>query len=80
MSWMRRHGSWVVAGLLACGLGSVAIARLELSRLRDAFDTDMRIAHPHGAAPPVTATFTMQAVDADEDGKIANNSREVVIR
>jgi signal transduction histidine kinase len=45
MSWMRRHGVWIVAGLLACGLGSVAIARLELSRLRDAFDTDMRIAH-----------------------------------
>jgi signal transduction histidine kinase len=45
MSWMRRHGGWIVAGLLACGLGSVAIARLELARLRDAFDTDMRIAH-----------------------------------
>ncbi len=34
-----------MAGVLACGLGSVAIARFELSRLRDAFDTDMRIAH-----------------------------------
>ena len=45
MLWLRRHGSWIVAGLLACLLGSVAIARFELSRLRDAFDTDMRIAH-----------------------------------
>jgi len=45
MSWMHRHGSWIAAGLLACILGSVAIARLELSLLRDAFDTDMRIAH-----------------------------------
>jgi signal transduction histidine kinase len=34
-----------VAGVLACGLGSAAIARFELARLRDAFDTDMRIAH-----------------------------------
>ncbi len=45
MDWLRRHGSWIAAGLLACGLGSVAIARFELARLRDAFDTDMRIAH-----------------------------------
>ena len=44
------------------------------------FYVDMRIAHPHGAAPPVTASFTLQAVDADEDGRIANNSREVLIR
>ena len=43
------------------------------------FYVDLRVAHPHGAAPPVTASFTLQAVDADEDGKIANNSREVVI-
>ena len=42
---LRRHGGWIAAGLLSCGLGSLAIARLELSRLRDAFDTDMRIAH-----------------------------------
>ncbi len=45
MDWLRRHRSWIAAGLLACGLGSMAIARFELSRLRDAFDTDMRIAH-----------------------------------
>jgi signal transduction histidine kinase len=45
MSWNRRHGSWIAAGLLACALGSTAIARVELARLHDAFDTDMRIAH-----------------------------------
>jgi len=42
---LRRHGGWIAAGLLSCALGSVAIARLELPRLRDAFDTDMRTAH-----------------------------------
>ena len=45
MFLLRRHAGWIAAGLLVCGLGSAAIARLELSRLRDAFDTDMRIAH-----------------------------------
>jgi signal transduction histidine kinase len=45
MSWVLRHGSWIAAGVLACALGSAGIARLELNRLRDAFDTDMRIAH-----------------------------------
>lgn len=45
MLWLRRHGSWIAAALLACGLGSAVLARLELIRLRDAFETDMRIAH-----------------------------------
>ena len=42
---MRRHRLWIAAGLLLSVLGALALARLELSRLREAFETDARIAH-----------------------------------
>ncbi|MEO7547233.1 MAG: ATP-binding protein [Ramlibacter sp.] len=45
MLWLRRHGSWIAVWLLATAAGGVLLARLELARLQDAFDTDMRIAH-----------------------------------
>ncbi|RYF41122.1 MAG: two-component sensor histidine kinase, partial [Comamonadaceae bacterium] len=45
MSWMRRHGAWIAVWLVATAVGGVALARLELARLQDAFDTDMRIVH-----------------------------------
>jgi signal transduction histidine kinase len=45
MLGLRRHARWIAAGLLACVLGSVVLTRLELLRLREQFDTDMRIAH-----------------------------------
>ncbi|MES2999181.1 MAG: ATP-binding protein [Pseudomonadota bacterium] len=40
-----RHASWIVAWLVLSVLGGVMLARLELSRLREAFETDARIAH-----------------------------------
>ncbi len=41
----RRHGLWIAVWCVVTALGSVALARLELARLRDAFETDARIAH-----------------------------------
>jgi signal transduction histidine kinase len=40
-----RHAPWWLLGALLAALGSVAIARAELDRLRDAFETDARIVH-----------------------------------
>lgn len=40
-----RHGAWIVPALLLAAAGCVAIARAELGRQRDAFETDARIAH-----------------------------------
>jgi signal transduction histidine kinase len=45
MLWLRRHGVWIAAWLLVSALGAVLLARLELARIGDAFETDMRIAH-----------------------------------
>ncbi|RYF43929.1 MAG: two-component sensor histidine kinase [Comamonadaceae bacterium] len=45
MSWVRRHGIWIAVWLLATAVGGVVLGRLELARLQDAFDTDMRIVH-----------------------------------
>lgn len=40
-----RHGAWIALGLLLAAAGCVAIARAELARRQDAFETDARIAH-----------------------------------
>jgi signal transduction histidine kinase len=40
-----RHGAWIVAGLLLAGLGGVVLARAELERVREGFETEARIAH-----------------------------------
>jgi len=45
MQWMRRHALWIAAWCLAAVLGAVALAQAELTRQRDAFETDARIAH-----------------------------------
>ena len=42
---VRHPGAWLVAWGLLVALGSVVLARQELVRLREAFDTDARIAH-----------------------------------
>lgn len=42
---LRRHAVWVLAWVLLTAAGSFALARMELLRLRDAFETDARIAH-----------------------------------
>ncbi len=42
---LARHGPWIALGLLLAALGSVAIARAELDRQREAFETDARIVH-----------------------------------
>ncbi|MET0311730.1 MAG: ATP-binding protein [Burkholderiaceae bacterium] len=42
---LRAGGGWLVIGGLVAALGCVFIARMELSRLREAFETDARIAH-----------------------------------
>jgi signal transduction histidine kinase len=42
---LRRHAAWVLAWLLLTAGGGFVLARIELSRLRDAFETDARIAH-----------------------------------
>lgn len=41
----RRHASWIVAWCLITTLGCIALARGELARLREAFETDARIVH-----------------------------------
>lgn len=41
----RRWGVWILAWCLLTALGSLALGRLALERLRDAFETDARIAH-----------------------------------
>lgn len=43
--WARRYRLWIAAGLVASLLGAVVLARLQLAQLRDAFETDARIAH-----------------------------------
>lgn len=45
MHRFKRHAAWLAAWLLASMLGGVVLARLELDRLREAFETDARIAH-----------------------------------
>jgi signal transduction histidine kinase len=42
---LARHASWIVAWLVLSVLGGVVLARLEIARLREAFETDARIAH-----------------------------------
>ncbi len=42
---LRRHAPWALAWCVVSLLGALLMARLELSKLRDAFDTDARIAH-----------------------------------
>lgn len=42
---LRRRWLWVLAWAVLTLLGGVLLARLELTRLREAFDTDARIAH-----------------------------------
>jgi signal transduction histidine kinase len=44
-SRFKRHAPWVLAWCVASLVGALLIARMELSRLRDAFETDARIAH-----------------------------------
>ncbi len=41
----RRHALWVLAWCVLTALGCTALARLELTRLREAFETDARIVH-----------------------------------
>ncbi|HSV55088.1 MAG TPA: ATP-binding protein [Burkholderiaceae bacterium] len=41
----QRHAWWIVAWAAITALGCLALARLELGRLREAFETDARIAH-----------------------------------
>jgi signal transduction histidine kinase len=43
--WARRYRLWIAAGLVASALGAAGLARLQLAQLRDAFETDARIAH-----------------------------------
>jgi signal transduction histidine kinase len=40
-----RHGPWILAWLALAAVGGVILARAELGRLREAFETDARIAH-----------------------------------
>lgn len=42
---LRALGGWWLAWLGLCAAGAVWIARAELARLHNAFDTDARIAH-----------------------------------
>lgn len=42
---LRRHARWILAWAVVTALGCLVLGRLELSRLRDAFETDARIAH-----------------------------------
>lgn len=42
---LRRHGGWLVAWTVLTALGGLVLARVELNRLREAFETDARIAH-----------------------------------
>ena len=45
LSKFKRHAPWALAWCVAALIGAVLMARGELSRLREAFDTDARIAH-----------------------------------
>jgi signal transduction histidine kinase len=45
MQSLRRHAVWIALWLAASLLGAILLARTELTRLREAFETDMRIAH-----------------------------------
>jgi signal transduction histidine kinase len=45
LDWARRYRLWIAAGLVASALGAVGLARLHLAQLREAFETDARIAH-----------------------------------
>ncbi|BDT69203.1 adaptive-response sensory-kinase SasA [Comamonadaceae bacterium OS-1] len=42
---LRHQGAWLVAWAVLAALGGVALARQELARQREAFETDARIAH-----------------------------------
>ncbi len=42
---VRRRSLWLLSGVALTALGGTALARLELGQLRDAFETDARIAH-----------------------------------
>jgi signal transduction histidine kinase len=42
---LLRRGAWVLLGVAVVVLGCAAIARAELGRLREAFETDARIVH-----------------------------------
>ena len=42
---VQHRGLWLLAWCLLSALGSLALARLELTQLREAFETDARIAH-----------------------------------
>ncbi|MFD0669503.1 sensor histidine kinase [Ramlibacter sp. MAHUQ-53] len=44
-TWIRRHAPWLGLWALLAVAGAAALARLELSHLYAAFDTDARIAH-----------------------------------
>ena len=45
LSKFKRHAPWALAWCVVSLVGAVLLARGELSRLRDAFETDARIAH-----------------------------------
>ena len=45
LSKFKRHAPWALAWCVVSLAGAVLLARGELARLRDAFDTDARIAH-----------------------------------
>jgi signal transduction histidine kinase len=42
---LGRYRAWILAWLVVATLGSTLLARRELAKLRDTFDTDARIAH-----------------------------------
>ena len=42
---IRRHASWMLAWCIVTALGCVALARMELTQQREAFETDARIVH-----------------------------------
>ena len=43
--WLRTRGGWWLAWLALSAIGAVWLARAEIERLHQAFDTDARIAH-----------------------------------
>jgi signal transduction histidine kinase len=43
--WLRTRGGWWLAWLALSAMGAVWLARAEIERLHQAFDTDARIAH-----------------------------------
>ena len=44
-TWLRNGGAWLAGGVVLSALGIGLIAQAERTRLRDAFETDARIAH-----------------------------------